>query len=223
MTFIIAEAGLNHNGKLSLAVDLINAAKKAGADAVKFQITNGIRLLDKYKLSYPDFVVLKEYCDKQKITFLATPHTFNAIHFLDDLVPMYKVASTYLTNPNFLKEVASKDKTILLSTGSLVHDNGMATNEEIKNALSFIPNAEVVLMHCVSQYPCDNPQFDAMNRLNGLGCKIGISDHSKTIKVPMFHYIEKHLMLNGVECVDSSVSLTPQEFKKMVDQVRSKE
>jgi sialic acid synthase SpsE len=220
--YIIAEAGINHNGSLSTAKELIDAAVKAKADAVKFQTFWNISKLRQYELSKEEFHKLKEYCNNCGIDFLSTPHTFDAIHFLDDLVSMYKVASTYLGNINFLREVAGKNKTILLSTGSLLHDDGMATNEEIKNALSYIPNSKVVLMHCVSKYPCDNPRFDILHRLKEFNTTIGISDHSRHIEVPRASVLEKHLKIND-NCIDRDVSLTPSEFKEFVKYVRKKE
>jgi sialic acid synthase SpsE len=215
---IIAEAGVNHNGNLETAKKLVKVASEAGADAVKFQTFWNIELLKKYELSKKEFLVLKEYCDSKGILFLSTPHTFEAIHFLDELIPVYKIASTYLPNINFLREVANKNKPILLSTGSLVHDNGMATDEEIGNALKFIPDAKVTLLHCVSKYPCVNPMYERVSELSKFNCSVGISDHSMNIKLPRgLEIYEKHIMLENQRCVDENVSLRPKQFKEMIE------
>ena len=218
MVMIIAEVGINHNGEISLAKELVDVAKDVGADAVKFQTFNNITHLKNYELSYSEFVKLKKYCDKKQIIFLSTPHTFEAIHFLDELgISMFKVASTYLGLPNFLMEIASKGKPVMLSTGSLIHTDGMATNEEIMHALRYLDKSQkVILLHCVSKYPCKEPHYERINELKSLCANVGLSDHSKTIEIPKVPYIEKHLMLDGVECIDELVSLIPSDFKKMV-------
>jgi len=217
--YVIAEAGINHNGNLKIAKKLVDIAKECDANAVKFQTFWNIERLKKYELTKDEFYELKNYCDFKKIDFLSTPHTFDAIHFLDDLVSMYKVASTYLGLPNFLMEVSNKNKPILLSTGSLIHKSGMATTEEITKALSFISNPNIILMHCVSKYPYKNPNFSELGRLKKFNKTIGISDHSKLLEIPRAPYIEKHLKLNN-NCIDKDVSLNPKQFKKFVKNMR---
>jgi len=219
--YIIAEVGISHNGNLNIAKKYVDAASDCRANAVKFQTFWGIDRLRRYELTKKEFYELEEYCNYKDIQFLSTPHTFEAIHFLEDMMPMYKVASEYLGNINFLREVADKDKPILLSTGSLIHNDGMATNEEIKNALSFISDANVILMHSVSHYPCNNPQFGMMGRLKEFNRTIGISDHSQLIEIPRASYLEKHLKLDD-NCIDKDVSLNPTEFKEFVKYVRKK-
>ena len=213
--FIIAEIGINHGGNYRTAIKLIDASIDAGATAVKFQTFDSIHRLSKYELGYGDTVMLEDYCKDNDITFLSTPHTFFAIHFLDNLVSAYKVASTYLGNINFLLEIASKKKPILLSTGSLLHDNGMATLEEIRNALNYIKSSEVILLHCVSKYPCSNPHYNRIPLLERFGKVVGLSDHSLNIKVPRVPVIEKHIKIDN-KCIDAEVSLNPKQFKDMV-------
>jgi len=177
-----------------------------------------ITRLNDYSFSIYEWNELKNYCDKVNIEFMSTPHTFDAIHFLDNKVRRYKIASTYLGVPNFLIEVAKKDKPIYLSTGSMIHNDGMATIEEVRNALSYIPNADVTLLHCVSKYPCDNPHYERIDELKKLGYPVGLSDHTKNIKLPRgLPVYEKHIMLDNVECVDKEVSLTSNEFKRMIE------
>jgi len=220
--FIIAEAGINHNGNIELAKKLADASADAGANAVKFQTFRHIRRLEKYELSPLDFMHLKEHCDLKGIMFMSTPHTFEAIHFLDKIVSMHKIASTYLGNPNFLMEVASKKKPILLSTGDIMQRDGKASIEKIKSALKYIPLADVTIMHCVSKYPCEFPHYAHIKLLEGMfpDNVIGLSDHSKNTKVPIVPVIEKHIMLDDIVCPDESVSLTPSEFKEMVKFVK---
>lgn len=219
---IIAEAGINHNGSLDIAKDLVDAAKDAGADAVKFQTFWGITRLEKYELLPGQWKNLKNYCDNKEITFLSTPHTFEAIHFLDDLVPIHKVASTYLGNANFLMEVNSKNKPILLSTGNIMKNDGMASLEEIRNAIKYVDLNRTTLMICQSKYPSNNIDMEREHYLRQMGCKtVGLSDHSKLIKIPRYQVIEKHFMLEDLECIDKDVSLTPSEFKEMVKWLKS--
>ena len=130
--FIIAEAGVNHNGSIELAKKLIDVAKEAGVDAVKFQTfkTENVvtryagmaeyqeknigkketmqEMIKKLEISYNDFEKLKNYCDEKGIMFLSTPHSGDAIDFLDPLMPLYKVASPDLTNFPFIEKIAKK-------------------------------------------------------------------------------------------------------------------
>jgi len=213
---IIAEAGINHNGELKLAKRLVNNSKEAGADIVKFQTFFGIERLKRYELTEYEFVELKRYCDLVGIDFMSTPHTLDVIDFVDELVNIHKVASPFLTNKEFLTRVADKHKPIILSVGSIKNKNGMATMKEIETALSWIPNADVTLMHCVSKYPCKYPHFERVEELKKFGKPVGVSDHSNKIILPKVPVIEKHIMLPDIECIDSHVSLYPKRFALMV-------
>ncbi|MEZ2718669.1 N-acetylneuraminate synthase [Niallia circulans] len=156
-TYIIAEAGVNHNGSLNLAFALIDAAVKAGADAVKFQTfktenlvtkqasqasyqvknmgeaTSQFEMLKRLELSFSDFVQLRVYCEEKKIEFLSTPFDHESIDFLVDKleVQIIKIPSGELTNSPFVHYAATKRKPIILSTG-------MASMEEINDSLAFI-------------------------------------------------------------------------------------
>jgi len=153
--FIIAEAGVNHNGSLDLAYQLIDVAKDAGADAVKFQTfkaenvvskladkaeyqkkTTGsgktqLEMIKKLELSFDDFVKLKKYCDKKEIMFLSTPFDHQSIDFLYDLVDIYKIPSGEIINYPYLKHIAAKNKPIIMSTG-------MANLGEVEEAINTI-------------------------------------------------------------------------------------
>lgn len=208
-TFIIAEAGVNHNGSFFLAKQLVDVAKQAGVDAVKFQTfkvenlvtksaqqadyqvenigetTSQYQMLKDLELSFEEFKDLKQYCDEKKIHFLSTPFDFESVDFLVDELNMdiVKIPSGELTNLPFLHYIATKQKKMIISTG-------MATIEEIHEALSFIayglglPNEDVIyenvqayykkestkqllekyvtILHCTTEYPAP---FDSINLL----------------------------------------------------------
>lgn len=156
-TFIIAEAGVNHNGSLAMAKQLVDVAKQAGADAVKFQTfksenlvtksaqqatyqvenlgesTSQYEMLKKLELSFAEFVELKKYCDEKNIDFLSTPFDLESVDFLIDQLQMemVKIPSGELTNSPFIYEIATKRKPMIISTG-------MATIDEIHEALSMV-------------------------------------------------------------------------------------
>jgi N,N'-diacetyllegionaminate synthase len=251
--FIIAEAGVNHNGQLKLAKKLVDAAVHAGADAVKFQIfkpeavvtthadlaeyakknigTNisQLDLLKQVSLSYNDFKVLKEYCDKKHILFLATPHSFDAIDFLDDLVPVFKFGSGDLTNTPALQHAAKKHKPMILGTG-------MATMKEVKEAIrsiASIGNEHIIALHCTTNYPCpfEEVNLRAMQTMKKeLPCLVGYSDHTLGVTVPVMSValgavvLEKHLTLDkNLPGPDHKASLESYEFKQMVTEIRNAE
>ena len=223
MTYIIAEAGINHNGSLSLAKELAKKSFESGADAVKFQTFWNMGRLRKYELTKEETVELKNYCRKIGIAFMSTPHTIDAIHFVDQLVDIHKIASPFLTNETFLNEFKNFKKTILLSTGSIINTSGMATISEIRRALMVLEKNSVVLLHCVSKYPCYNPYYDYIFELEDIfSIDVGLSDHSKNINIPSVPYLEKHIMLHNVNSIDENVSLYPEDFARMVNDIRGK-
>lgn len=251
--FIISEAGINHNGDIALAKKLVDIAQKAGSDAVKFQTytTENVaienaniadyakenigksmkqrEMLKKYELDFNDFLILKKYCDKKKIIFLSTPHSYDAIDILEDLVPAYKIASADLTNFPLLKYAASKQKAILLGTG-------MATLREISQAADLIKsqgNDQIIPMHCTTNYPCPLKEVNlrALTTMQKeLDLFIGYSDHTLGFLVPIMAFsmgavvIEKHITLDrSMEGPDHSASLEPHELKEMIDFIRKAE
>jgi len=245
--FVIAEAGVNHNGELSLAKDLIRAAHEAGADAVKFQtwVTEDIvtrdsasadyqqnntdeesqyQLLKNLELPRAAFVELKEYPEEVGILFLSTPDDSGSAEFLVELgMPLLKTGSGELTNLPFLGELAAYGLPMIVSTG-------MSTLEEVRVAVELIQkhNAEpLTLLHCVSNYPADPAEcnlkaMDTMAR--ELGVMVGYSDHTMGIAVPIgavargARVIEKHLTLDrGMEGPDHLCSADPDEFRVMME------
>jgi N-acetylneuraminate synthase/N,N'-diacetyllegionaminate synthase len=211
--FFIAEAGVNHNGDLDRARELIDAAAEAGADAVKFQTFTTDRLvaedapkadyqdeqtggeadeettqrdiLEQYELSEDDHRELLGYCEDAGITFLSTPFDAESAAFLDDLdVAAIKVGSGELTNHPLLQQIALLDRPMVVSTG-------MATMAEVETAYEAIrdanPEVAVSLLHCVSSYPADvaDVNLRAMERLDErFDVPVGYSDHTTAVETP---------------------------------------
>ncbi|MHA1797330.1 MAG: N-acetylneuraminate synthase [Candidatus Helarchaeota archaeon] len=220
--FIIAEAGVNHDGDLNKAKKLIDIAKDAKVDAVKFQtwITEELstkntkkasyqientgaeesqfEMLKKLELSQDDFIELKEYSEKKKIIFLSTGDEEKSIEFLYNLgVPAFKIGSAELTNLRMLKLVAQKNIPIILSTG-------MGNIDEIREAVNEIyktGNNKLILLHCTSEYPTNyedvnlNAMLTIKTNFNSI---VGYSDHTLGTLVPIVavslgaKVIEKH-------------------------------
>lgn len=224
--FIIAEAGVNHNGDVRLAKKLINAAKRAGADAVKFQTfiagcvvsktaqkvdyqkrdteTNEsqLEMLRKLELSYGDFKALKKYCEKKGILFLSTAFDLDSISFLESLdMPIYKVPSGEITNLPYLMKIASFGKPVILSTG-------ISDLDEVGLALDVLQGngaGTITLLHCNTQYPTpfEEANIKAMLTLKErFGLAVGYSDHTLGIEAPIAAIalgatvIEKHFTLD---------------------------
>ncbi|MBL7156484.1 MAG: N-acetylneuraminate synthase [Candidatus Pacebacteria bacterium] len=249
--FIIAEAGVNHNGSLELAKKLVDAAKEARADAVKFQtftaenvVTETARMAEyqkknigkkktqlemirEFELKFEDFAKLKKYCDNKKIIFLSTPHSKDAIDFLNPLVSAFKIGSGDLTNLPFLQKVAKKKKPIILATG-------MSDLAEVKDAVKTIKKAgnnKIILLHCTTNYPCpiEEVNLKAMLTLKEQfgPLLVGYSDHTDGINVALTAValgawiIEKHFTLDkNLPGPDHKASLNPKELKEMVRAIR---
>lgn len=211
-TFIIAEAGVNHNGDISLALKMIDAAKKAKVDAIKFQTFKSEKLvvrncemaeyqknnlksensqldmLKKLEISFEDFKKIKLYCEKVGILFLSTPFDSDSLNFLvDELeITLLKVSSGDLTNIPFLNEIALKNLPVILSTG-------MANLDEIAMALQVFHNNnmfdnKISVLHCTSNYPTpyNEVNLNAMLTIrNEFKLPVGYSDHTLGIEVPI--------------------------------------
>lgn len=223
---IIAEAGVNHNGNMELAVRLIDIAAKAGADYIKFQTWKSESIVSRYapkakyqseatgkgetmlgmvkklELSFDDFRALKAHCQKAGIGFLSTPFDIESAEFLFSLgVDAIKISSGELTNLPLLEVIASFPNPILLSTG-------MCTLEEIEDAVSVLQRGftkAITILHCNTQYPTPMKDVNlrAMQTLKArFGFPVGLSDHSQGIEVPIAaaalgaQVIEKHFTLS---------------------------
>lgn len=208
--FVIAEAGVNHNGSLHLAKQLIDAAAEAGVDAVKFQTwktelivtksakqaayqveNTGIEesqfdMLKKLELTYADFRELKKYCDEKNITFMSTPDEIESATFLSGLQEIFKIGSGEMTNLPYLRHIGGMRKELILSTG-------MADLGEIEDALDALvqagtPKDKITVLHATTEYPCpvDEVNLRAMETIRAaFGVKVGYSDHTQGIEIPI--------------------------------------
>jgi N-acetylneuraminate synthase len=224
--FIIAEAGVNHNGSLDAARKMVQAVARAGADAIKFQTfkaeklttvhapkaayqaattgehENQLEMLRKLELSEADFKKLFDECHKNNILFLSTPFDEDSADFLASLdMEAFKVSSGEITNLPFLAHVARKGKPVILSTG-------MSYLNEVDVAVRTIQSAgnhDLVLLHCTSNYPAD-PADVNLRAMTTLGqafqVPVGFSDHTMGIEIPLAAVamgacvIEKHFTLD---------------------------
>lgn len=249
--YIIAEAGVNHNGSYDLAVKMIDAAKEAGIDCIKFQTFKAINLvsktapkadyqkdntgdgsqadmLRKLELTYEEFLALKKYCDLKDIDFLSTPFDFESIDFLNSIkMPFWKIPSGEITNYPYLLEIAKTEKPVVLSTG-------MSTLDEIKDAITVLKEngcPEIKLLHCNTEYPTpyEDVNLNAMSTIRDtFGYEVGYSDHTKGIEIPIAAValgatiIEKHFTLDrNMEGPDHKASLEPDELSAMVRSIRN--
>ncbi len=225
--FIIAEAGVNHNGKVNMAKNLIDVAKECGADAVKFQTFKAEELviegaekaeyqkrntreegsqfdmLKRLELSEEAHYELKGYADSQGIIFLSTPFDKGSVDCLVRLgVPALKISSPDITNYPLLSHIASKNLPIILSTG-------MSKLSEVADAIEVIiggGNQQIILLHCVSNYPTrvEDTNLKVMKTLKDVfELPVGLSDHSMGITIPIGAValgacvIEKHFTLDS--------------------------
>lgn len=250
---IIAEAGVNHNGSLAIAKEMVKAAQWAGVDVVKFQTwkTENVvtktapkvayqekqnpdslgqfEMLKALELPYADFSILKQYSDEIGIEFMSTADEYESAQYLAPLQKTIKIGSAELTDWPFLRKVASFGKPIILSTG-------MATLQEVAEAIQIIVDAglskdKITVVHCNSDYPtqyCD-VNLRAMQTIAArLGVRVGYSDHTLGIEVPIAAVamgacvVEKHFTLDrSMDGPDHTASLEPAELKMMVDCIRN--
>lgn len=224
--YFVAEAGVNHNGDLEMAEQLIEAAASAGADAVKFQTFRADRLvaedaetaeyqqeqtgedsqrelLRQYELTPEEHRHLQQYCADQGVTFLSTPFDRESVELLIELgVPALKLGSGELTNHPLLEHAAKQDVPLIVSTG-------MSTVEEVTAAYNAImdvaPDSDLALLHCTSTYPCevDDVHLRAMQTMDAeFPVPIGYSDHTTLPETPALAVaagatiVEKHFTLD---------------------------
>lgn len=230
-SLILAEAGCNFNGKLSIAKKMADEAKKCGVDVVKYQTFWNLGCLKNYEMPKKDWIDLKGYCDKIGIEFMSTPHwgspigkfykeeDYDVIDFVDNLVKRHKVASPYLTNQKYIRYISSLHKPLIISTGSIIHEDGMATIEEIERCLYWIEDCDITLLHCVSKYPAKEYNWKRIEELKRFGFPVGVSDHTKSLDGKPYPVIEKHFELND-NCIDANVSLNPKQFKEYVKSIK---
>ncbi|WP_035843279.1 N-acetylneuraminate synthase [Crocinitomix catalasitica] len=251
--FIIAEAGVNHNGDLKLAKQLIDVAAEAGADAVKFQsfiteelilenvekadyqktttgkLESQFSMLKKLELEVDKMKEVKLYCESKNILFLTTPFDEKSLNLLDELnLDAYKVSSTDTTNIGFIRKVASKGKPIILSTG-------MCSMTEVEIAVTAAReiNPNVILLQCTSNYPVPDNEVN-LNVITTFKRKfdmlIGFSDHTPSIGASPYavvlgaKVVEKHFTLDkNMDGPDHKASLDPKELQMFVKEIRKVE
>lgn len=249
--FVIAEIGNNHNGSVTLAKELVNAAIEAGANCAKFQMRDMdslysnagntqdasadlgaqyvLDLLSRFQLSIEELFEIFDYCRNKKIIPLCTPWDIKSAQQLERYgMGAYKIASADLTNHDLLRMLAKTGKPLICSTG-------MSTEHEIINSASLLRRlgAPYILMHCNSAYPAPfkDVNLNYMAHLKEIGdCLVGYSGHERGISVAIAavscgaKVIEKHITLDrNMEGNDHRVSLLPQEFKAMVQGIREVE
>lgn len=238
-TFVIAEAGINHNGDLETAKELIREAANADADAVKFQFWNAekfhsepdqIKRLRSLEFGDEEWKVLKDVADENNITFFGSAFDKERVDFLiDELnVPVLKVASGDLTHIPLLEHISTKETPVIISTG-------MATLGEVDRAFQTLESndAETYLLECVSSYPVDIEDLNLLSietLYQNFDCGVGFSDHTLGTTAPVAAaalgatIIEKHFTLDtNMEGADHQLSLEPESFKRMVEKIRAVE
>lgn len=254
-TIIIAEAGVNHNGSLELAKQLVDRAVEAGADYIKFQTfkaanlvtksaqqadyqmrnvgggdSSQYQMLKRLELSREEHLELIGYCQQRGIHFFSTAFDFDSIEFLDSLhLNLWKIPSGEITNYPYITQIAQKQGDVILSTG-------MSTAEDIQNAVGVLlkfgkTKDQITILHCNTEYPTP---FEDVNLLamqsiaKQFGTKVGYSDHTRGIEVPIAAValgatvIEKHFTLDrNMPGPDHKASLEPDELKAMVSAIRN--
>ena len=250
--YIIAEAGDNHNGDFNTALKLVDVAKRAGADCVKFQTFVTEEIISKYaemaeyqkkntgkeesqfemvkrlELSFDEFRKIKEYCDRVGIQFLSTPFDLKSVDYLNELgVPFFKIPSGEITNYPYLIKIAHTGKPVVMSTGMCEPDEILAAI----NVLEKNGSGEITLLHCNTEYPTPLKDVNlyAMRTMKKMfGKKVGYSDHTKGIEVPVAAValgacvIEKHFTLDkNMPGPDHKASLEPDELGRMVKNIRN--
>lgn len=241
-TIVIAEIGSNHNQSFELACETIDAAVECGADIVKFQsinidklyynpsdLTRNLHKKIDFKESWHES--LKNYCDKKNIVFMSTPTYFESVDILEKInVQYYKLASAQIgTFPQLVEKVAKLHKKVFLSTG-------IVTVNELDRAIEIFKregNLDFTILHCNSIYPVP---YEKVNLgmidfyKKRYGCNVGFSDHTEGIEASISavsmgaSVIEKHFTLSKkLPVPDSSISVEPDSFKKMVSSIRNVE
>lgn len=236
-TYVIAEGGLNHNGDIKIAKQIIESAKDCGADAIKFQTyktESFVRTTNQYfdvfknvELAYEQFGELHDFSKSVGITFFSTPFDIESANFLNNLgVPCFKIASSDLTNIPLIQNIAKMQKPMIISTG-------LGTLDEIHDAINsclFEGNKKLSILHCVANYPAqpNEVNMSVVDNLKKLfNFPIGYSDNGESTLVDIVavsmgaSIIEKHFTLDkSLEGPDHSFSIDPSGLKLLISQIR---
>lgn len=239
-TYIVAEIGINHRGDVDVAKRLIESAAKTGADAVKFQtyLTEKrapknnkeiFKILKDLELPFEAFKELKDYSKYCGIDFFSTPFDRESVEYLEKInTDLYKIASFDVVNHKLLEEVSKTGKPVIMSVG-------MSNLDEIENAYNILKKGtnNIAILHCISSYPTPEEESNLSNIYEiqkKFNCIVGQSDHTNDIKVPTYaaaagaQILEKHYKIDeDFECIDSPVSITEIQMKKLVDEIRKLE
>lgn len=252
---IIVEGGVNHNGSIEIAKQLVDKAAEAGADIIKFQTFKSknvvaksakqaeyqkrnigseendsqLDMLKKLELTHENHQILIDYCRQRNIKFWSTAFDLDSIDYLHSLgLGMWKIPSGEITNYPFLKKIALYNEPIILSSG-------MCELIDIENAISVllefgVTKNQITILHCNTEYPTpyEDVNLKAMLEIKDkFGVKVGYSDHTNGIEVPIAavalgaSVIEKHFTLDkNMEGPDHKASLEPNELKAMVTSIR---
>ena len=246
--FVIAEIGINHNGSLLTALELISAAKEAGCDAVKFQKRTVDVVYSKEELDAPrespfgdkngdlkwglefnalQYREINNFCREEEIMWFASCWDEQSVDFIDHFdPPCYKIASASLTDDGLLRHTRSKNKPIILSTG-------MSTERQIEHAVDVLDTDELVLMHCTSTYPGKLSEIN-LNYIpvlkNKFGLPVGYSGHEVGLSPTIAAFVkgaccvERHITLDrSMWGSDQAASVEPQGIKRIVRDIRNLE
>lgn len=241
--FIVAEIGVNHEGDFSKAVEMIELAAQAGADAVKFQTyipefyvsssqKERLERVRKFALSFEQFRKLSEKAGEEKVVFFSTPLDFASLELVNELSPIIKISSGDINNYPLLEKAAATGKVIILSTG-------LSTEEEIEKALTvlhqvnpvILSDRKLILLHCLAAYPAPEDEINLLSipyLQKRFGLPVGYSDHTRDILSCQAAaalgacVIEKHFTYSRENQTfhDHLLSADPDEFKKLVDNIR---
>ena len=252
---IIAEAGVNHNGSIEIAKQLVDKAAEAGADIIKFQTFKSeklvsksarqadyqkknlasqtddsqLNMLKKLELSKQDHAELMDYCRQKGIKFFSTAFDMDSLDYLHSLhLGLWKIPSGEITNYPYIKKIAVYGEPVILSTGMCeLADVNAAMEVLLKNG---VKKEQITVLHCNTEYPTpyEDVNLRAMLEIKEkLGVKVGYSDHTNGIEVPVAavalgaFVIEKHFTLDRkMEGPDHKASLEPNELKDMVSSIR---
>ncbi|OLS25569.1 MAG: N,N'-diacetyllegionaminic acid synthase [Candidatus Heimdallarchaeota archaeon LC_2] len=251
--FIIAEAGVNHNGEMALAKKLVETAANAGADCVKFQTfepelvassqapkaeyqqeqtdpnESQLDMIKKLYLPQESFLELKDYALDLNLIFMSTAFDFKSIEFLSGIIPAFKVPSGEITNDWFLEAMAKKQKPMIISTG-------MSSLGEVEHAIAVVRNhgaSDLAVLHCTSNYPA-LPKTVNLRAMNSMGqafnLPFGLSDHTEGIDIAVAavargaKIIEKHFTLDkSLPGPDHTASLSIEELNQLIRSIRNVE
>jgi len=240
---VIAEIGNNHEGCYSLAEEMIGLAAEAGAGAVKFQTIvpdklvsisqkDRVEQLKRFQLSYEEFEKLRHVSKQENIIFLSTPFDIESAHFLEPLVPAYKIGSGDNDFYPMIDVIARTGKPIIMSVGLLELQGvrkliDFIINIWSKNAIS----QDIAIMHCVTSYPTlpEEANLLAIRELQSLNVTVGYSDHTIGIEAAVLsvalgaRIIEKHFTIdkNYSDFRDHQLSSDPNEFSQLVERVNN--